>query len=300
MYTEAILSSSADNSEVKPEANININIHSILLLCIFIVLGALAWVVVQLRPYEPSSGLGYLLGIVGGSAMLVLLLYPLRKHLRLTRGLGPLRYWFRLHMYCGLFGPAMILFHTGFHVGSINAAIALSCMVLVAASGIIGRFLYRRIHHGLYGSRVTLQESQQDLDALLVELRPKIEAVPELKSSLEDFMNKAAERPDQWWKRGAAFLLLGWRRYQTVGVLRRALIGIDAGRGITGINDQPIAPEDFLTMMKSIDRIFHSVHRTASFSTYERLFSLWHVAHVPFVYLFVLTAVVHVVAVHVY
>jgi len=38
----------------------------------------------------------------------------------------------------------------------------------------------------------------------------------------------------------------------------------------------------------------------AQFATYERLFSLWHVLHVPFVYMLVVSAVVHVIAVHMY
>ena len=37
-----------------------------------------------------------------------------------------------------------------------------------------------------------------------------------------------------------------------------------------------------------------------SSSAYERLFALWHVAHIPFVYLLVVSAIVHVVAVHAY
>ena len=43
-----------------------------------------------------------------------------------------------------------------------------------------------------------------------------------------------------------------------------------------------------------------TVQRIAQFSAMERLFSWWHVAHVPFVYLMVLCAVTHVVAVHAY
>jgi hypothetical protein len=38
----------------------------------------------------------------------------------------------------------------------------------------------------------------------------------------------------------------------------------------------------------------------AQFSTWEWLFSLWHVAHVPFIYLLVVCGIVHVVAVHMY
>lgn len=38
----------------------------------------------------------------------------------------------------------------------------------------------------------------------------------------------------------------------------------------------------------------------AQFRAYERLFSLWHVLHVPFVFMLVFSAIVHVVAVHMY
>ena len=43
-----------------------------------------------------------------------------------------------------------------------------------------------------------------------------------------------------------------------------------------------------------------TIQRIAQFSAWERLFSWWHVAHVPFVYLMLLSAVAHVVAVHAY
>jgi hypothetical protein len=43
-----------------------------------------------------------------------------------------------------------------------------------------------------------------------------------------------------------------------------------------------------------------TLQRIAQFSAWERLFSWWHVAHVPFVYLMVLSAIAHVVAVHAY
>ena len=35
-----------------------------------------------------ESGLGYTLGIVGGSLMLVLMLYPIRKHIKILRKMG--------------------------------------------------------------------------------------------------------------------------------------------------------------------------------------------------------------------
>jgi hypothetical protein len=44
----------------------------------------------------------------------------------------------------------------------------------------------------------------------------------------------------------------------------------------------------------------NAVSRVAQFTAYARMFSLWHIAHIPFVYLMVISALVHVYAVHVY
>jgi hypothetical protein len=43
-----------------------------------------------------------------------------------------------------------------------------------------------------------------------------------------------------------------------------------------------------------------AVVRVAQYSAYERVFALWHLAHLPFVYLLIISAIVHVVAVHAY
>jgi hypothetical protein len=40
--------------------------------------------------------------------------------------------------------------------------------------------------------------------------------------------------------------------------------------------------------------------RVAKFSFYERLFALWHVFHLPIFFMMVLTALIHVLAVHMY
>jgi hypothetical protein len=51
---------------------------------------------------------------------------------------------------------------------------------------------------------------------------------------------------------------------------------------------------------KLVRRFLTAVVKVAHFTAYEKLFSLWHVAHIPFVYLLVISAVVHVLAVHAY
>ena len=114
----------------------------------------------------PGTGVGYWLGIAGASAMLLLLLYPLRKRVKGLRGLGSVGGWFRLHMVLGIVGPALILFHSNFKLGALNSNVALFAMLIVAASGLIGRYLYGRIHLGLYGRRAEIEELLTDVDNL--------------------------------------------------------------------------------------------------------------------------------------
>jgi len=49
-----------------------------------------------------------------------------------------------------------------------------------------------------------------------------------------------------------------------------------------------------------VHRYLNSVVRVSQYSAYAFMFSLWHVAHIPFVYMLVVTALIHVYAVHAY
>ena len=117
--------------------------------------------------------------------MLLLFLYPLRKRWRAMREVGSTRFWFALHMTLGIVGPLLIILHSTLAFGSLNATVAFASMALVAASGIVGRFLYGRIHHGLYGRRATLAElrAQAGMDSAAV--HSKLAFVPAVEERLD-------------------------------------------------------------------------------------------------------------------
>jgi len=54
------------------------------------------------------------------------------------------------------------------------------------------------------------------------------------------------------------------------------------------------------TASKYIRDYTNRTGRVAQFSFYERLFAFWHVLHLPIFYMMVLSALVHVLAVHMY
>src|SRR5512139_1462998 len=106
--------------------------------------------------FDTQDGFGYWLGIIGASLMATLLLYPLRKRLRFMHALGATRHWFRMHMIFGVLGPVLILYHCNFSFGSLNDTVALACTLLVAISGLVGRYVYAKVHVDLDGHRATL------------------------------------------------------------------------------------------------------------------------------------------------
>jgi hypothetical protein len=240
------------------------------------------------RYWTPEHGFGYALGVGGTACMLLLLLYSLRKRLAPLRSLGRLRHWLGVHMALGLLGPIAILLHANFRLGSLNSNVALACALTVSASGIVGRLIYPKIHHGLSGRRTSLRELREAVESMREALDASRRASPGGESSLRDLESLALERP--------VGLAASLRRFLIVG--RRARIARrDAGRAL---RRAAASPADARRAARELDAYLGALRRVARFSAYERLFSLWHAFHLPLCFLLFGAAAVHVVAVHVY
>lgn len=248
----------------------------------------------------PEGGIGYALGILGASAMLLLLIYPLRKRLRVLRALGSMSGWFRLHMTLGLVGPALILFHSNFKLGSLNSNVALFSMLTVAASGLIGRYLYRQVHLGLYGRKAEIREILADIERLKDAVEGGLPLSKDLHAKLDAHASAAlAERGSvlAWLLALIALRLRSLRRRARLTAdVAQALASERKQRGWTRRVTRRRAAEigDLLALY------FAAVNKAAAFAFYERLFALWHVLHLPLFILLILTALVHVIAVHLY
>jgi len=262
-----------------------------------------AWPVSQGWVIKPGSGLGYYFGYVGGVMMLLMLLYPLRKHVGWARNWGPLRYWFMLHMVFGIGGPTLVLFHSTFHVKSLNAGVALYSMLLVAISGVVGRFIYKRIHLGLYGRKASIEELQQ-----AVEFRQRktdrvtgvvIEATG-VGAKLEQFREKAFTQEKRFLARVWSFMTFDWRKYRLAHHSRHDLwlgvLQLAQARGW----DKSEQDQHLKEAQEYVKGYLSAVKDAAQFAAYERLFRLWHILHTPFVWLLGISGIVHVIAVNMY
>lgn len=259
-----------------------------------------AWAIRDTKLYELGDDVGYYLGVIGGVMMLVLLLYSLRKHIGFMRNWGATKHWFRFHMTLGILGPSFILIHSKFHVGSINATVALSCMLLVAGSGIIGRVIYRKIHHGLYGRSATLQEVQTRLGIAENDVRSRFHFARDLLQRLKDFEVAATSPTQGFWHRILTFTAVGLRARWTYYSVSREMDRLFKSHAEKSGWDEATLERRMQRGRKLFRRHLDSVVDVARFTAYERLFSLWHVLHVPFVFMLVISGIAHVIAVHMY
>ena len=263
-----------------------------------LVLAALAVLVGPWTPsrdyINPESGIGYWLGIAGGSLMLVLLIYPLRKRQPGLRPIGSVRGWFRLHMILGIIGPGLVLYHSNFSLGATNSNIALACMVFVAGSGIIGRYLYSRIHNGLYGRRLDLEGLRVEAEALR-ESAGLTKLLPELIAML-DASEKRITRGSGMWRALRASVVERIERRRLHFYVSRALRTAAARKAVIAAHSSGLKT----AALRYGTQRLAAARRVAEFEGCERLFALWHVMHIPLFVMMLIAGVVHVIAVHVY
>jgi hypothetical protein len=259
----------------------------------------LGWATRQQSPLTPKEGLGYILGILGGSAILLLLLYPLRKYARWMRHMGPVRHWFRAHMILGVLGPVLVLFHANFSTGAVNSNLTLFATLVVATSGLFGRFIYTRIHHGLYGSKATLASLGAALEADRDELSHAMALNDIIRRRLAAH-EKMALKPRTPLTGILALPLLLLHRMQTKLHVRCDLRQQIADQAITLNWDRNTCRKVRRETRRIINHYLDMVGKCAGFQAHERLFSLWHLLHLPLFVVLVISGIVHVFAVHLY
>ena len=99
---------------------------------------------------KPSGYFSHGLGILGTVLIIIgVTMYSTRKRIRALWKIGRLSRWLEFHIFLCLLGPILVVYHTTFKAGGI-AAISLWCMISVAASGVVGRFLYVLIPRNIF------------------------------------------------------------------------------------------------------------------------------------------------------
>jgi hypothetical protein len=252
------------------------------------------------RYITPQRGIGYWLGIIGGSMMVLLLLYSARKRAAWLRWLGGIAAWFEIHMILGVVGPVLVLFHSNFRLGATNSNVALISMLLVAGSGVIGRYVYTRLH----ATMDSKEESLEQLKAVGERLRAQTTSLAYLPGLVE-----AVERVEQQLiipPKGQLLRLL----HLSTGALRitlaRWVMRREIARALTKVRtvDRPRAArhgDQIAAAARSYaNRRLNAGRRLHEYQLYAQIFSLWHVLHIPLFFMLLIAGIVHVIAVNIY
>jgi hypothetical protein len=269
-------------------------------IAVSVLLGAMGWLFIAKVEYTPGSNLGYNLGLIGGVAMLLILLYSVAKRVRFMHSWIQMRYWFYAHMVFGIVGPIFILFHSKLTLESINGTLAFCSMWLVFSSGIVGRFLSSRIHHGLNRKRAILQELKQRIGIRAEDMRSKFHFVPRVNAHLEEF-EASVLTPSKGlclnlWHFLALPFRFEWVYFLACRDLKR---GIKARAQKRAWDSRKTRKR--LTYGKKIIRAYlDAVRSVARSGAYKQLFSLWHIIHLPLIIWLAITGAIHVLAVHMY
>lgn len=250
--------------------------------------------------FTPETGWGYWFGIIGGSMMLILLLYPLRKRARGLKFLGKIPSWFKWHMILGVVGPALVMIHSNWKLESMNATVATIAMLIVVASGVIGRYLYARVHMGLYGHQTGVRQIMDDASLLKNALGEDVAQTGELLEELRAFEAKVLTPGRGFIAQVWLYLTFGFRKGAVQRRMMRLAKDTIAAEGDARGWSWGQRRKRREMVRQHLRLYFATLGKAVGFSVFERLFALWHVLHMPLFFLLVIAAIIHVVAVHIY
>ena len=173
-------------------------------------------------------------------------------------------------------------------------------MLLVSGSGIIGRYIYTRLHAHMDGNEDTLDQ----LKAVATRLRSQttsIALLPGLLDAIEKVERRYIVPPNGMISRSFHLLTGGIRT-----VIARSLVR----REITNAVETALRRESELiarhayriaaVARRYADRRLEAGRRVVEYKSYAKLFSLWHVLHIPLFFMLLIAGITHVIAVNIY
>jgi hypothetical protein len=227
--------------------------------------------------WKAGGSVGHKLGLVGSSMMVLMLLYSVRKRVGALRRLGSLGRWLDVHIYLGVFGPLLVVLHSSFKVQGL-VALSFWSMVIVVASGVLGRYLYMQIPRTRAGEERALVELEAEDRALTGQLRMRFR-LDEAQIAALDALVAVPTRVG---------LLGGFVRLVTDDLRLRSGLRAFAQscRSVPG----PVF-SDFERVVRQKAQVRR---RILLWDRVHELFHYWHVLHKPFAVVMYLFMIVHV------
>ncbi len=237
--------------------------------------------------FRPSGYVGQTAGLLTLFLFLFLWLYPVRKRLRFLAWTGPLGRWLDVHVVVGLLVPVVGAVHAAWRFEGL-IGLGYAAMLVVALSGVVGRYLYVRIPRARDGLELSREEVAGERRRLTGEIVASTALPPELVLGL--LSPAAAPAPgdnifaiiarmvsdDFARRRATRKLVTYWRRTAPAVPPDRARL-----RRVSRLARREMAFSQQIRMLDHTNRVFR----------------FWDTAHRPFAATAFLAVTVHVIVV---
>lgn len=236
---------------------------------------------------RPSGLVGQSAGIVAFVIFVFLWLYPLRKKWKALAFTGPIGKWLDVHVTTAIGLPLLLTVHAAWRSDGV-IGLGFGAMLVVCASGVVGRYLYTRIPRARSGVELTRDEVIAERTRLVDEIAG---ATGLDRGTVEETLRMASPSDE---KAGALRVLRDLvandvERWRKTRELRRRFQAHEGGRTIppatlaraVGLASREIALSQQVRMLDATHRVFR----------------YWHVAHKPFALTALVAVVIHVVVV---
>lgn len=221
--------------------------------------------------FKPSGYVGQSAGILALVIFLFLWLYPLRKKFRWLAFTGSVGRWLDVHVTAALTLPLLLAIHASWRFDGL-IGLGFASIMVVCASGVVGRYLYTRIPRSRNGIELSLEEVVSERKSLLTviagstgldphEIERSLNANSEPYAGLGIFATLARMVRDDIGR---------WRTARTLGRRWAAHAASTADR------------EAMRRAVALASREMALTQQSRMLESTQRLFRYWHVAHRPF------------------
>ncbi|MEO8031607.1 MAG: hypothetical protein ABJC74_15280 [Gemmatimonadota bacterium] len=237
---------------------------------------------------KPSGYIGQSAGLLAVAVFLFLWLYPLRKRFRWLAWTGAIARWLDVHVLLALALPLLVAVHASWHFTGV-IGLGFWAMMIVWASGVIGRYIYTRIPRGRAGIELSLEEITANRSDLLEEIASRTGLTAE---EIEESL--ALEPPPT---RGLG--LWGTLKRMVADDLARR----KAARALRQRFEQASPRrrgqdrEDLQEALRLANREIALTQQVRMLDATHDLFRFWHVAHRPVAVAALAAVVIHVAVV---
>ncbi|MFI5309893.1 MAG: hypothetical protein ACHQQ3_01560 [Gemmatimonadales bacterium] len=237
---------------------------------------------------RPSGYIGQSAGIAALLIFVFLWLYPLRKKWKALAFTGSIGRWLDVHVTAALTLPLLLAIHAAWRSDGV-IGLGFVAMLVVCASGVVGRYLYTRIPRAKSGVESTREEVSAERRELIERLAATTGLEPSDVARTLDVAPAGSENASP--ARVLWMLLtndvMRWRRTRE---LRRRW------RSLAPAN-RPLSRPAIAEAVRLAGREISLTQQSRMLGATHRVFRYWHVAHRPFAVTALVAVAIHAIVV---